>query len=175
MANEIEKFDPSKLMDGVKDRIKATFVSLIPDEAWEQMLEKEIYVFTTGRIIPHHEYMRTVDGKPEYNDYEERIPYTQKPQKDQWGRQTGMDDISPLQQMIREELTKKFREDLSNYLNGEQYTAIRDQYGIVQMSKAIEEIMVNHAGDLFRSIIGDFMQRGVERLRSDVQYNSGQY
>ena len=46
----IEKFDPSKLMDGVKDRIKATFVSLIPDEAWDQMLEKEIYIFTTGRI-----------------------------------------------------------------------------------------------------------------------------
>ena len=46
----IEKFDPSKLMDGVKDRIKSTFVSLIPDGAWEAMVEKEIYVFTTGRI-----------------------------------------------------------------------------------------------------------------------------
>ena len=46
----IEKFDPSKLMDGVKDRIKSTFVSLIPDDAWEKMVEKEIYVFTTGRI-----------------------------------------------------------------------------------------------------------------------------
>lgn len=42
MAEEIEKFDPSKLMQGVKDRIKATFVSLIPDEQWEQMVQKEI-------------------------------------------------------------------------------------------------------------------------------------
>ena len=41
MSNEVEKFDPSKLMDGVKDRIKATFVSLIPDEQWEQMVETE--------------------------------------------------------------------------------------------------------------------------------------
>ena len=31
MDNQVEKFDPSKLMDGVKDIIKATFVSLIPD------------------------------------------------------------------------------------------------------------------------------------------------
>lgn len=38
---QIEKFDPSKLMDGVKDRIKATFVSLIPDEQWEQMVYAE--------------------------------------------------------------------------------------------------------------------------------------
>lgn len=41
MSNEIEKFDPSKLMDGVRDRVKATFVSLIPDEQWEGMITKE--------------------------------------------------------------------------------------------------------------------------------------
>ncbi len=43
MAEEkVEKFDPSKLMDGVKDRIKATFVSLIPDDQWQIMIEKEV-------------------------------------------------------------------------------------------------------------------------------------
>ncbi len=45
MANEIEKFDPSTLMQGVKDRIKATFVSLIPDGQWETMVQKEIDTF----------------------------------------------------------------------------------------------------------------------------------
>lgn len=40
MSNDIQKFDPSRLMDGVRDRIKATFVSLIPDEQWEQMIQK---------------------------------------------------------------------------------------------------------------------------------------
>ena len=39
---EIEKFDPSTLMDGVRDRIKATFIALIPDEAWNQIVKKEI-------------------------------------------------------------------------------------------------------------------------------------
>lgn len=37
----IEKFDPSKLMDGVRDRIKATFVSMIPDAQWEQLVKAE--------------------------------------------------------------------------------------------------------------------------------------
>jgi len=45
MASEVEKFDPSKLMDGVRDRIKATFVSLIPDEAWNEMVEVEVKKF----------------------------------------------------------------------------------------------------------------------------------
>lgn len=39
---QIEKFDPSTLMKGVRDRIKATFVSLIPDAQWEELCKKEI-------------------------------------------------------------------------------------------------------------------------------------
>lgn len=45
MSNDIEKFDPSKLMDGVRDRIKATFVSLIPDDQWQKLVESEINKF----------------------------------------------------------------------------------------------------------------------------------
>lgn len=45
--NEVEVFNPDKLMDGVKDRIKATFVSLIPDENWEQLVSKVIKDFMT--------------------------------------------------------------------------------------------------------------------------------
>lgn len=178
MGNDIEKFDPSKLMEGVKDRIKATFVSLIPDEAWDQMLEKEIYIFTTGRIVHHHDtdyQHKDENGNYLRLDWDEKIPYSQLPQKDQWGYPTGKDDISPLQQMIREELTKKFREDLVNYLNGDEYTATRDQYGITAISKAVEEIMVKNSADLFRSIIADFMQRGFENLRANVAMQSGQY
>ena len=49
MENAVEKFDPSKLMDGVKDRIKSTFVSLIPDGQWEQMVKNEIDDFINKR------------------------------------------------------------------------------------------------------------------------------
>ena len=38
----IEQYDPSKVMNLVKDRIKATFVSLIPDVEWEKMVNKEV-------------------------------------------------------------------------------------------------------------------------------------
>ena len=42
MSGEVERFDPSKLTEGIKDRIKATFVALIPDEQWEKMINEEI-------------------------------------------------------------------------------------------------------------------------------------
>lgn len=176
MANEIEKFDPSKLMEGVKDRIKATFVSLIPDEAWEQMMEKEIYIFTTGKIVPHHEYLGSGEnGKPMYKDWEERIPYADEPVYDNWGNVKHPAEVSPLRQMIRDQLRAKFQEDLKQWLNGPEYQAVRDSYGIKQVSKAVEDIMVKNAGDIFRSVLADFMQRGFEYMRAQVACNSGQY
>lgn len=42
---QVEKFDPATLMDGVRNRIKATFVSLIPDAQWEQMCDAEMKKF----------------------------------------------------------------------------------------------------------------------------------
>lgn len=56
----IEKFDPSKLMDGVKDRIKATFVSLIPDVQWEQMCKVEMDKFF--QPIPKKDYYGKVES-----------------------------------------------------------------------------------------------------------------
>ena len=45
MSKDLEKFDPSALMDGVRQRIKATFVSLIPEEHWEKLCQKEVDAF----------------------------------------------------------------------------------------------------------------------------------
>lgn len=60
MENNVEKFDPSKLMDGVKDRIKATFVSLIPDDQWEVMVKKEVQdFFFTAKSTSYSSSSRT--------------------------------------------------------------------------------------------------------------------
>ena len=62
--NQVEKFDPSQLMEGVKSRIKSTFVSLIPDTQWEEMCKSEMDKFFK------------VQYKKDYNgrDTTERIP-----------------------------------------------------------------------------------------------------
>src|ERR1700754_234825 len=49
MGEQLEKFDPATLTQGVKDRIKATFVSLIPDEQWDQMVQNEVNTFFNVR------------------------------------------------------------------------------------------------------------------------------
>lgn len=170
MGNQIEKFDPSRLMDGVRDRIKATFVSLIPDDAWDEMVEKELYIFTTGRIIPHSEYKGSDEnGKPIYLQWDERQPYTQEPAKDDYGHTiAGKYDISPLQQMIRDMLHDKFRQDLASYMQGEEYQAMWSTYGLPQVSKAIEEIVVKNADTIFYNIIAGMVQSGFTRMRGQI-------
>jgi len=42
MENEVKKFDAADAMLSVKEKIKDAFVSLIPDEQWNEMVQKEI-------------------------------------------------------------------------------------------------------------------------------------
>lgn len=42
MGNEIAQYDASKLMDAVRDRIKAEFIGLIPEDTWKQMVKNEV-------------------------------------------------------------------------------------------------------------------------------------
>lgn len=171
MENQIEKFDPSKLMDGVKDRIKATFVSLIPDDAWNSMVEKELYVFITGKIVPHHDYTGTdSEGRACYTDWEERIPYDQNPITDKYGNvvKGAGDNISPLQKMIREMLEEKFRTDLKAYLETEEYQSLWTSYGLPNISKALEEILIKNSGTIFQNMIAGMMQSGFEFMKSNI-------
>lgn len=59
MGNEVEKFDPSKLMEGIKDRIKATFASMIPDDQWDAMIKKVVDDYFNSRSENWHEKRRT--------------------------------------------------------------------------------------------------------------------
>lgn len=40
--SEVTKYDPSRLMDAVRDRIRSEFIGLIPQEQWSAMVRREI-------------------------------------------------------------------------------------------------------------------------------------
>ena len=42
METEVKKFDANEAMKSVKEKIKDSFVSLIPDEQWNEMVKKEL-------------------------------------------------------------------------------------------------------------------------------------
>lgn len=168
---QIEKFDPVKLMEGVRDRIKSTFVSLIPDEMWNQMVEKEIYIFTTGKIVPHHDYKG--DGK--YLDWEERVPYEDEDVYNSWGRLEKPAEVSPLRKMIREELEAKFRANLKEYLEGEEYQAHYEQYGKPEIGRAIKQVLVDNADTIFFGFMESMMQSVFNDMRVRIAQMQSNY
>lgn len=169
---QVEKFDPSRLMEGVKDRIKSTFVSLIPDEMWNQMVEKEIYIFTTGKIVPHHDVdysHKDENGDYVYHNWEERIPYADVDVYNSFGRLEKAAEASPLRKMIREELEKKFRRRLIEYLDGEEFQAHYNQYGKPEIGKAIKKVLVDNADTIFFNIMEVMMQLAFNDMRNRIQ------
>lgn len=169
---QVEKFDPSRLMEGVKDRIKSTFVSLIPDEIWNQMVEKEIYIFTTGKIIPRHEIdysQRDEDGNYVYRNWEERIPYSDTDVYDNFGNLKKSAEVAPLRKMIREELEKKFRKQLIEYIDGEEFQAHYNQYGKPEIGRAIKKILVDNADTIFFSFMEVMIQSAFNDMRNRIR------
>lgn len=168
MDNEIEKFDPSKLMDGVKDRIKATFVSLIPDDAWNKMVEDEIYSFTEGKIIVEQKWDSEKSG---YVTVKRREPYKGEFNLD--GTKKYDAELSPLQNMIRNMLREKITKDLTNYLGGSEYCGVWQNYGQVQISEALKKVLVDNAETMLVNFMGGMMQMAFDgmgnRIISDLQ------
>lgn len=172
--NQVEKFDPAKLMDGVKDRIKSTFVSLIPDDMWAQMIEKEIYIFTTGRIENKSIWDDVTHG---YKVIEVRTPYSGADAVyNQWHELKTPEDISPLQKMIREELTAKFKTDLEEFLNGKDYQSAFNEYGKPEISKAVEQILVKNSDTIFANFLATVMEQGMQSFKIQLfQKMNGHY
>jgi hypothetical protein len=59
----VQPYDPARLMDAVRDRIKAEFVGLIPEDAWRQMVDAEIKRFF-ARTTVQTNYGRDTETRP---------------------------------------------------------------------------------------------------------------
>jgi hypothetical protein len=48
MSGDVTKFTPESLRDKIADRIRVSFVDLIPEDSWRLLVEEQIRHFTTG-------------------------------------------------------------------------------------------------------------------------------
>jgi hypothetical protein len=49
----LEKFNPQNLMDSVREKIKMSFVGLIPDEEWDKLVKREIDAFFEPQTVKY--------------------------------------------------------------------------------------------------------------------------
>lgn len=150
MSKEVEKFDPSKLMQGVKDRVKATFVALIPDIQWDEMVKKEIDAFfnKTSKL--------EISNKHEKDNYWNKYLVTETEQ-------------SPFRAIIWKEClkytTEKLKEDLTKELFEETYNSETQRYDTKDKLKSIIEDAIPIAITKFFSQIAFSM---TANLRNEI-------
>ena len=70
--------------------------------------------------------------------------------------------------MIREMLEEKFRADLKAYLETEEYQDLWGGYGLPNISKALEEILIKNSGIIFQNMIASMMQSGFEFMKANI-------
>ena len=121
MSNDVQKFDPSQLMQGVRDRIKATFVSLIPDDRWEQMV-KEVYEqffnverreYDSNRPIYLTEFQKVVYAVLTEVSREQVLKYIEKFESKIWS-DDGMEANDLLKDLITQNANKIFCNTFAN-------------------------------------------------------------
>lgn len=82
MSESLEKYDPSKIMDVVRDRIKAEFVTMIPDEAWSEIVKGIVTKFRS----PGGELDKMVWAEMSVEVTRRMATFFQTPE---WGNQWG--------------------------------------------------------------------------------------
>lgn len=138
-------FDPSALKKRVAEAVQSTFGSLIPDEAFKGMVDKEIRDFFETPTV-------SVVTKPT-NDSYGRTTYTTEVNE----------KITPFAQMVRAAFVERVRSGLDKAFNAEEFQA-KYHYttgnNASEFAKAMmKELAPQMAAALFAGIIDEVMMR----------------
>lgn len=144
MENEVTKFDPKQLLNSVRDRIKAEFVGLIPDEEWHKLVEAEVDSFFEVR------------------------------QTDSYGQRQWRDkQTSHFGEVVRTCLKEETQRRLKEYFDSEEFQSLWDGnnntpgQGIKDMST---KIMADHLPALLEAMLAGKIQSVIQEIRNQSGY-----
>ena len=146
---ELTKWDPAAIKKKIADHIKASYVDLIPPEAWTQLVESEVAEFTTDR---REEVL--------WNGHQRSGEFKTIP--------------SPLKQIVREELTEFFKGHVKAELSKAEYAQVWDNtrrafdggnsnWG---PGEAVKEIVRKLIPDMIESVFGSVVQNAIQTLKN---------
>lgn len=139
MADQIAKFEPEKLVDRVRERIRGTIADLIPEDAWTVMVQKEVDLFLKET---------TRERRYGYQGDSEKVP-------------------SGLTQVVYAVLTEETRRRVKTMLDGPEWQQNWDVQGSV--SVAVAMLVKENMHAIVASILGDAVQRFVNDLNMRIQ------
>lgn len=144
MNTQIEPYNPQAIMQGVKDRIKATFVNLIPDEQWEEMVKKEVDDFFLA---------------------------TKTTEENSWGNK--YQKHSTFGKMVEYELQAECKKRLMDYLASPDFEQKWENNGQVIMSETVKNMVIENSGAIIANFFGNMLSTAFSSLRYQIQQQMG--
>lgn len=143
MADEkpLATFDVEKINEAIRAKVRLAFLEAIPEDAWKAMIEKEIKVF--------------IDPKERNYSYN----------SDRY-------QPSDFSRVVNEELTKWLRERMLKYLDSDEWRGKWENdpltgLGHESMSKGVQKIVVEKAGEIVAGILGGAIQSAIIQMRNN--------
>jgi hypothetical protein len=154
--SEIAKFDQASLMQNVRERIKATFVGLIPDEEWEALVRKEVDAFLNEKAsLTFHAYEEQKHG------------WYARPEKP---AQIKSIDLSPFRAMVWQECAARLQKALGEALNDELFVGHCHPTKLTEEAeRIIKESGAAIAADFFSRIISTNISIVQSTIMSEMQ------
>lgn len=132
-------YDASKLMDAVRDRIKAEFVGLIPEETWKQMVKAEVDRFFQEQAAYNYGYGQERRALP-----------------------------SQFQAIVWKALEDDTKERLKKFLESPDWQGDWDGKGSRNAGEAVKKIMVEKSGEIISAVLANAMGAAIESMRSRI-------
>ena len=136
--NAVAPYDPAKLMDAVRDRIKAEFVGLIPEDAWKQMVKAEVERFFKTEDVYSYGYS---DRKA--------LP-------------------SQFQRVVWDALQEDTKARVKAFLDSPEWAGEWGENGQRKAGEAVRKIVVEKSGEILSSLLANAMQQTIEAMRQRV-------
>jgi len=135
--NAVAPYDPAKLMDAVRDRIKAEFVGLIPEDAWKQMVKAEVDRFFQQQDAYNYGY----------NEHRKALP-------------------TQFQTVVWKALEEDTKARVKAFLESPEWAGEWDSNGQRKASEAVKKIVVEKSGEIVASLLANVMQQAIEAARA---------
>lgn len=135
----VVQYDPARLMDAVRDRIKAEFVGLIPEDAWKAMVKAEVERFFKAEDVYNYGYGSDRKALP-----------------------------SQFQRVVWDALQEDTKARVKAFLSSPEWEGEWDGQGNRKAGEAVKKIVVEKSGEIVAALLAGVIQQTIEAARSRI-------
>lgn len=167
-----ELIDAKSITDSIKDRVKAAFLGVIPEDAWTTLIEREINAFFNDAIP-----QQLVEGEKRAEDRDRYGAFGN------WRTMQRIDVCAtPFRVLVFEALYPLVRERLRATLDDERFkvTLVREWTGgttervrVEAMSDWLRQVLRDMAPEMVRCMFDGILASAAERTMEQIRQGGG--